>query len=310
MLQGGMMWVSDPRLTAAVSNAGGLGVLAGSTMSPQELREEIRATRALTDETFGVNFALVIPGIENNIEVAAKERVQCVTFGGGNPGKYIPGLKAAGCIVIPVVPSVALARRVERAGADAVVAEGHEAGGHIGQTTTLCLVPQVADAVEVPVIAAGGIADGRGLAAALALGAEGVQLGTCLVVADECRAHERFKEAVIKAKDRDTAVTARSVKAPVRALSNRLTREYERLEARGATRDELERLGVGKLREAVIEGDVEGGSVMVGQIAGLVDRRRPVAEIIGEMVSEAEAILKRLSRLTPQPAYRPQVAED
>jgi enoyl-[acyl-carrier protein] reductase II len=304
IVQGGMAWVSDPALTAAVSNAGGLGVLASAGLSPTELREAIRATRALTETVFGVNIALVLPGIDNLVDLVIKERIRCVTFGGGNPGKYIPRLKDAGCLVVPVVPSVALARRLERAGADALIAEGHEAGGHVGKTTTLCLVPQVVDAVQVPVIAAGGIGDGRGLAAALALGAEGVQLGTILVVADECSVHERFKEAIIKAHDRATALTAQSVGAPVRALANRLTREYYRLESQGATREELERLGLGKLRRAVIEGDVEEGSVMVGQIAGLIRKRRPVATIFEEMLSEAETIIHRLGRRIPPNAER------
>lgn len=289
-----MTWVSAPILTAAVSNAGGLGVLASAGLSPEELRDSIRKTRAITEKPFGVNIALVLPGVDNLIEVVVKERVCCVTFGGGNPGKYISRLKKAGSLVLPVVPSVALARRLERAGADAIIAEGHEAGGHVGDTTTLCLIPQVADAVKVPVVAAGGIGDGRGLAAALALGAEGVQLGTCLVVAEESQVHERFKEAIIKAGDRATALTAQSVGAPVRALVNRLTKEYHRLESQGATREELERLGLGKLKKAVTEGDVEDGSVMVGQIAGLIKRRRPVAVILEEMVQEAETIIQGL----------------
>jgi enoyl-[acyl-carrier protein] reductase II len=294
-----MAWVSEPCLTAAVSNAGGMGVLASAGLSPAELTKAIHATRALTDKIFSLNIALVLPGVDRIIEMVIEERIQCVTFGGGNPGKYIHRLKEAGCLVIPVVPSVALARRMERAGADALIAEGHEAAGHVGDTTTFCLVPQVVDAVRIPVIAAGGIADGRGLVAALALGAEGVQMGTGFAVAEESRAHERFKEAVLKAKDRATAITARSAGVPVRALANRLTREYQKLESLGATREELERLGLGRLRKAVEEGDVEDGSVMVGQIAGLVDRRRPVAAIIGDMVGEAETIIKGLSLNVP-----------
>ncbi len=296
ILQGGMTWVSEPHLTAAVSSAGALGILASAGLTAEELRQAIRATRRLTDKPFGVNLALVLPGLDKLLEVVIEERVRFVTFGGGNPSKWLPRLKEAGCRVLPVVPSVALARRLERAGAEAIIAEGHEAGGHVGETTTLCLVPQVVDAVAVPVIAAGGIGDARGLAAALALGAEGVQVGTALVVADECRVHERFKEAVIRAHDRATAVTAQSVGAPVRALANRLTRKYHRLESQGATREELERLGLGKLKEAVVEGDVEEGSVMIGQIAGLVSRRRPVADILEEMVREAEAILRSLAQ--------------
>lgn len=299
ILQGGMAWASDPVLAAAVSNAGGLGIVPSVGLSPAELRDAIQDTRSLTDKIFGVNIALVLPGIDKLVDIVIEERVRCITFGGGNPGKYISRLKDTGCLVLPVVPSVALARRLERSGADVIIAEGHEAGGHVGETTTLCLVPQVVDAVSVPVIAAGGIGDGRGLAAALALGAEGVQLGTSLVVADECRAHERFKEAVIKAHDRATAVTAKSVGAPVRALANRLTREYRRLESQGATREELEHLGLGKLQKAVMEGDVEDGSVMVGQIAGLIQQRRPAAAIIEEMVTEAEAIFRRLGRRIP-----------
>lgn len=296
--------MSDPRLTAAVSEAGGMGVLASAGLSPAELTEAIQATKALTDKIFSVNIPLVLPGVDRIVERVIESQVRCVTFGGGNPGKYIPGFKEAGCLVIPVVPSVALARRMERAGADAVIAEGHEAGGHVGDTTTLCLVPQVVDAVKVPVIAAGGIGDGRGLAAALALGAEGVQVGTGFVVAEESPAHERFKEAVIKARDRATAVTAKSVGAPVRAIANRLTREYQKLESLGASREELERLGLGRLRKAVEEGDVEDGSVMVGQVAGLIDRRRSVAAIIRDMVSEAEAVIESLGRHVPSTTKR------
>lgn len=304
ILQGGMVWAGDPLLAAAVSNAGALGILASTGLSPAELREQIQATKALTDNPFGVNLTLVFPGIEKLIEVVVEERVRCVSLGGGNPGKYVSGLKEAGCLVMPVVASVALARRLERSGADAIIAEGHEAGGHVGDTTTLCLVPQVVDAVQVPVIAAGGIADGRGLAAVLALGAEGIQAGTAFVVADECRVHERFKEAVLKANDRATAVSARSAGAPVRALANRLTKEYLRLEERGASREDLERLGLGRLRQAVIEGDVESGSVMVGQVAGMISRRRPAAAIVEAMMAEAEETIGVLGRLILQPDKR------
>lgn len=293
-----MTWVSDPDLTAAVSDAGGLGVLACGNMSSGQLREQIKRTREKSDRQFGVNLVLIADEVENCIKVASEERVHVLIFGAGNCSQYISSLKKAGIIVIPVVASVALARRLERAGADAVIAEGEEAGGHIGTTSTMALVPQMVDALHIPVIAAGGIGDGRGLVAAFALGAEGIQLGTRLVVAHECKAHENYKEAIIRANDRSTAVTGRSIHAPVRALKNNLTLKLQQLESYGASREEIERLAVGKLQSAVIDGNVVSGSVMMGQIAGLIKKRQSVEEIFKEMIAETKNIFNRLGMLS------------
>ncbi len=297
IIQGAMAWIADCRLAAAVSNGGGLGIIAGGGADGQWLREQIREARTLTDKPFGVNIMLLSPFVEEQISVACEEGVRVVTTGAGNPGKYIPRLKEHGIIVIPVVPSVAFAQRVERAGADAVIAEGQEAGGHIGELTTMALVPQIVDAVSIPVIAAGGIADGRGICAAYMLGAKGVQVGTRFVVARECRASQNYKNAIIKAKDTDTVATGRSTGHPVRVLKNRLSREVLALEKKGGDEKEIERLCTGSLRNAVIEGDTEWGSVMSGQIAGLVDKEQPAAEIIREMFEEAEKIYEDRNRI-------------
>lgn len=291
IIQGGMAWVATAELVSAVSNAGGLGVIGAGQMPPNVLREEIRRTKAMTSKPFGVNMMLLHPDIDELFKVVLEERVPVVTTGAGNPGAYVPSLKEKGIKVLPVVPSVALAKRMERIGADAVIAEGTESGGHVGELTTIVLVPQVADAVGIPVVAAGGIADGRGYAAALALGAKGVQIGTRFVCAEECTAHENYKRAIIQAKDRDTVVCGRSTGHPVRAIKNKLTREFERLEKRGAPPEELDKLGTGKLRAAVKDGDVEWGSVMAGQCAGLVSKIQPAAEIIMELTAEAEKIM-------------------
>lgn len=291
IIQGGMAWVATAELVSAVSNAGGLGVIGAGQMPPNVLREEIRRTKAMTSKPFGVNMMLLHPDIDELFEVVLEERVPVVTTGAGNPGAYVPSLKEKGIKVLPVVPSVALAKRMERIGADAVIAEGTESGGHVGELTTIVLVPQVADVVGIPVVAAGGIADGRGYAAALALGAKGVQIGTRFVCAEECTAHENYKRAIIQAKDRDTVVCGRSTGHPVRAIKNKLTREFERLEKRGAPPEELDKLGTGKLRAAVRDGDVEWGSVMAGQCAGLVSKIQPAAEIITELTAEAEKIM-------------------
>jgi len=292
-----MAWVSTAELAAAVSEGGGLGIIGAGNAPPDWVREQIRKARSLTRKPFGVNVMLLSPFADEVMRVLIEERVPVVATGAGNPGKYVGALHEAGAKVIPVVGSVALAKRLERVGVDAVVAEGMESGGHIGEVTTMVLVPQVVDAVSIPVIAAGGIADGRGVAAALALGAEGVQLGTRFICAAECTVHPRVKEFIVRAKDRDTVVTGRPTGHPVRCLRNKLTRRFEELEARCASVEELEALGVGKLRAAMVEGDIEYGSVMAGQCAAMVHEIKPAGEIIRELVSQAEEVLGRLGRL-------------
>jgi enoyl-[acyl-carrier protein] reductase II len=297
VIQGGMAWVATAELAAAVSNAGGLGLIGAGNAPGEVVEKEILKAKELTDKPFGVNVMLLSPFVDEVMEVVYKNRVQVVTTGAGNPGKYIGKLKEIGTKIIPVVPSVALARRMESMGVDAVIAEGTEAGGHIGELTTMCLVPQVVDAVTIPVIAAGGIADGRGIVAALALGAEGVQIGTRFVCSEECTVHPNYKEAIIKAKDRDAVVTGRITGHPVRCLKNKLTREFDRLEKGGVSAEEIEKLGAGKLREAVVEGNVESGSVMAGQIAGLVNDIKPVKCIIKNMITQAEEILNSMKKI-------------
>ena len=294
ILQGGMTWVSEAVLASAVSEAGGLGCVATGNMPGDLLREEIRAIRARTKRPFAVNLILLSPNFRDCLEVVKEERVPVITLGAGNSGPFIADLKAAGVKVVPVVNSVALARRLERAGADAIVAEGEEAGGHIGDTATMPLVPQMADALRIPVIAAGGIADGRGMAAAFALGAQGIQLGTALVVAHESRAHDNYKEAIMKASDRSTAVTGRSISKPVRALKNMLTQEFHHMEGQGASWEEIEGLAIGRLRAAVMEGDVTRGSVMMGQVAGLVKTRAGVSEIIQSIVTQFNETIENI----------------
>ncbi len=295
ILQGGMAWVATAELASAVSEAGGLGIIGAGNMPPDALREEIRKARALTQKPFGVNIMLMSEYVEEQIAVVLEEKPAVVTTGAGNPAPYLPALKEAGIKVIPVVASTALAIRMERAGVDALIAEGKESGGHIGELTTFVLVPQVVDAVSIPVIAAGGIADGRGFLAALALGAEGVQMGTRFVASEECTVHPAYKQAIVNAKDRDTVVTGRPTGHPVRCLRNKLTRMFEELERKGASVEELEELGKGKLRAAAVEGDVEYGSVMAGQISGLIRDIKPVRKIIEDILSEAEALLRRLA---------------
>lgn len=294
IFQGGMAWVANADLAAAVSNGGGLGVIAAGNMPPELLDREIKRAKSMTDRPFAVNIMLMSPTAEAAIEVVAENRVPVVTTGAGSPGKVIERLKPLGTIIIPVIASVAHAKRVEKQGADAVVAEGTEAGGHIGELTTMVLVPQVADAVSIPVVAAGGIADGRGVVAAFALGAEGVQVGTRFVCAVESPAHEAYKRMIIEATDRSTVVTGRTTGHPVRCIKNKLTKRFEEMEAAGASLEELEELGAGKLRAAVTDGDVEWGSVMAGQSAGLVKKVQPAAEIIKELFSDAERILRGL----------------
>lgn len=291
IIQGGMAWIADSSLAAAVSNAGGLGLIGGGKASVEWIREEIRKTKKLTDKPFGVNIMLLSDNAEELAKIVCEEGVKVVTTGAGNPGKYIPMWKEHGIKVIPVVASVALAIRMERSGADAIVVEGCEAGGHIGELTTMTLVPQIVDAVNIPVIAAGGIGDGRGVAAALMLGAEGVQVGTRFLVAKECTVHENYKEKVIKAKDIDTIVTGRATGHPVRVLRNKLARQFQLLEKQCAEPSKYEELGRGALPKAVKEGDVEYGSVMAGQIAGLIKKEQSCLEIIEEMFGEAKHII-------------------
>jgi enoyl-[acyl-carrier protein] reductase II len=296
ILQGGMAWVATAELAAAVSNAGGLGIIGAGNAPGDVVEKEILKAFTLTDRPFGVNVMLLSPFVDQVMEVIIRHRVKVVTTGAGNPGKYIGALKETGAKVIPVVPSTALAKRMQSVGADAIIAEGTEAGGHIGELTTMCLVPQVVDAVDIPVIAAGGIGDGRGLAAAFALGAEGVQLGTRFVCSKECTVHQNYKDALVKAGDRDAIVTGRSTGHPVRCIKNKLTREFEELERAGAAAEELEKLGAGRLREAVVEGNIDNGSVMSGQIAGLIKDIRPVGDIIEALVKQAQEVLENTGR--------------
>ncbi|SDK43945.1 enoyl-[acyl-carrier-protein] reductase FabK [Natronincola ferrireducens] len=294
IIQGGMAWLATAELAAAVSNAGGLGVIAAGNAPSEVVEKEILKAKELTDKPFGVNVMLLSPFLEEVMEVIYRHKVPVVTTGAGNPGKYIKKLKEVGTKIVPVVPSVALARRMESLGVDAVIVEGTEAGGHVGELTTFVLVPQVADELKIPVIAAGGIVDGRGLVAALALGAKGVQMGTRFICSNECTVHDRYKEIVIKAKDRDAIVTARSTGHPVRVLKNKFAKELVKLEKEGISPEELEKIGVGRLRLAVVEGDVENGSVMAGQVAAMVKTIKPCQQIIDEVIDQAAGILKNL----------------
>ena len=293
IIQGGMAWVAEHHLAAAVSEAGGLGLIGGANAPAEVIRNYIREVKAVTDKPFGVNVMLMSPYADEVAKVIVEEGVKVVTTGAGNPEKYMEMWKAAGIKVIPVVASVALAKRMERYGADAVVAEGTESGGHIGEATTMTLVPQVVDAVSIPVIAAGGIGDGRGIAAAFMLGAEAVQMGTRFLVAKECTVHQNYKDRVLKAKDIDSTVTGRTHGHPVRCLRNQMTREYVKLENEGKSFEELEYLTLGTLRKAVQEGDVTNGTVMAGQIAGMVSKEQTCKEMIDEMMAQAETLLGR-----------------
>ena len=293
IIQGGMAWVATWELASAVSNAGGLGIIGVGGADVNWVAEQIRQMKEHTDKPFGVNLMLMNPQADEIAELLATEKIPVITTGAGNPAKYMEIWKNAGAKVIPVIASVALARLMERGGADAVIAEGTESGGHIGSATTMTLVPQVVDAVNIPVIAAGGIADARGFAAALMLGASGVQMGTRFVTAKESIVHENYKEKIIKAKDIDSEVTGRSVGHPIRVLRNKMTREYLRMEKEGASLEELEKMTLGALRKAVVEGDVMTGSVMAGQIAGLVKSEHTCKEIIEEIMSGAETLLNQ-----------------
>ena len=286
-----MAWVAEHHLAAAVSEAGGFGLIGAASAPPEIVREEIRKAKELTDKPFGVNIMLLNPNADEVAKIVVEEGIQAVTTGAGNPEKYMSMWKEAGVKVIPVVASVAMAKRMERYGADAVVAEGMEAGGHIGNQTTMALIPQIVDAVNIPVIAAGGIGDGRGIAASFMLGAEGVQMGTRFVVADESIVHENYKNRIVKAKDIDSVVTGQSTGHPVRCLRNQMTKEYIKKEQEGVPFEELERMTLGSLRKAVMDGDILNGTVMAGQIAGLVSKRQSCKEILQEIMGEAKKLL-------------------
>ena len=292
IIQGGMAWVAENHLAAAVSQAGGLGLIGGANAPGEVIRDYIRKVKEVTDKPFGVNVMLMSPHADDVAKVVVEEGVKVVTTGAGNPEKYMDMWKEKGIKVIPVVASVAMAKRMQRCGADAVVAEGCESGGHIGESTTMALVPQVADEVSVPVVAAGGIADGRGIAAALMLGAKGVQIGTRFVVTEECQVHQNYKDRIVKARDIDTRVTGRSTGHPVRTLRNEMTKKYQEMESAGASLEELEYLTLGALRKAVQEGDIKHGSVMSGQIAGLVKEEISCRQLIDSLVQETDALLK------------------
>lgn len=295
IFQGGMAWVADSSLAAAVSEAGGLGIIAAANAPVDWVREEIRKTKELTDKPFGVNIMLLSSNADEIAQLVCDEGVKVVTTGAGNPGKYIGKWKECGITVIPVVASVALALRMERTGADAIIAEGCEAGGHVGELTTMALVPQVVSAVNIPVVAAGGIGDGRGLAAAFMLGAEGVQVGTRFLVAKECTVHDNYKQKVLDAKDIDTIVTGRPTGHPVRVLKNKLARRFQMLEREGAALEKYEELGKGALPRAVKDGDIDMGSVMAGQIAGLVNKKQSAKEIVEEIFAEAELSINKFA---------------
>ena len=294
IIQGAMAWISDPSLVSAVSETGGLGVLATGHLNPEGCVKAIREIKAKTNKPFAVNIMLLSPFADELVKVVCEEKVPVVTTGAGSPGKYIQMFKESGTKVLPVAPSVAIAKRMEKDGADAVIAEGCESGGHIGKITTMALVPQVVDALNIPVIAAGGIADGRGMAAARMLGASGFQIGTRFLVANECTVHPNYKERIIKAKDIDTTTTGASTGHPVRVIKNKLARKFEELEKNNAPSEELDALGRGSLRKAVVEGDIENGSVMSGQIAGLVNKEQSAEEIIKELYSQYKEIMNSI----------------
>lgn len=293
IFQGAMARISDASLASAVSEAGGLGIIAGGTAPVDYVRSEVRKAKELTKKPFGVNIMLLSDNADDIATMVCEEGVKVVTTGAGSPAKYMDMWKSHGIKVIPVIPSVAIAKRMVRSGADAVIAEGTEAGGHVGELTTMALVPQIVDAVEVPVIAAGGIADGRGIAAAMMLGAEGVQLGTRFLTAFECTVHPNYKQKILKAKDIDTVVTGRSTGHPVRTLKNKLSRKFTELEAANTPIHEIEQLGVGALAKAVVQGDMEYGSIMAGQVAALVTKEQSCKEIIREIFAEAEMLLSK-----------------
>ena len=294
IIQGGMAWVADASLASAVSNAGALGLIAGGNAPKEIIKEEIRKCRELTDKPFGVNVMLLSPFADDIIDLIIEEKIPVITTGAGNPAKYVDRLKEAGIKIIPVVPSIALAQRMEKLGADAIIVEGTEAGGHIGELTTMVLTPQVVDAVNIPVIAAGGIDDGRGIVATFALGASGVQIGTRFICSDECNVHENYKNMVLKSKDRDAIVTGRTTGHPVRTLKNKLSKEILNMEKEGQPTAEIDKRGIGSLRIATIEGDINNGSFMAGQIASIIKDVKPCKDIIEEMVSQAKNIMPNI----------------
>jgi enoyl-[acyl-carrier protein] reductase II len=293
-IQGGMANIATGEFAAAVSNAGGLGLIAAGGMTVESLRENIRKCKELTNNPFGVNLMLMHPAADEMAQVVIEEGVKIVTTGAGNPGKYMDDFKKAGIKVLPVVASVALAKRMEKLGADAIIAEGTESGGHVGEMTTMTLVPQVVDAVNIPVVAAGGIADGRQLAAAFALGACGVQVGTCLLASEECPIHPEYKNAILRAKDNTTVVTGRITGTPVRIIKNSMAREYIKQEKNGADKMELEKFTLGSLRRAVFEGDVKTGSLMAGQVAGQIKEIKPIKDIFEDMYAGYERTVNKL----------------
>ena len=297
ILQGGMAWLGTAELAAAVSEAGGLGIIGAGHMPPDVFRNEIHKLKERTSKPFGCNIMLMSPFVKEVMEVVVEERVPVITTGAGNPGVYVPALKEIGTKVIPVVASVLLAKRLLRGGIDAIIAEGTESGGHVGDITTMALLPQVVDAVDVPVIAAGGSADVRVVAAAFALGAKAVQMGTRFVLSEECIAHENYKNAVLKAKDRATVMTGLTTGHPVRIIDNQLAHKYKTLEFNGGSKEELEKLGAGTLRKAAIDGDVKEGSVMIGQIAGMLQDIKPCKDIITDIMTEAESVIKNLQNI-------------
>ncbi len=294
VIQGGMAWVADSALASAVSNAGGLGLIAGGNAPKEVIKEQIRKCRELTDKPFGVNVMLLSPFADEIIDLIIEEKIPVITTGAGNPAKYIDRLKEAGVKIIPVVPSIALAQRMEKLGADAIIVEGTEAGGHIGELTTMVLTPQVVDSVNIPVIAAGGIADGRGIVAAFALGAKGVQIGTRFICSDECNIHENYKNMVLKSKDRDAIVTGRSTGHPVRTLKNKLAKEIINMEKEGQPAEEIDKKGIGSLRAATVDGDIHNGSFMAGQIASIIKDIKPCKEIIDDMINQAKNIMPNI----------------
>lgn len=304
IIQGGMAWVATWQLVSAVSEGGALGIIGAGNAPVDWVREQIRQTKAHTNRPFGVNIPLFSPVVEQVIQLVIEEKVPVLTSGAGNPAPYVESLKAAGVIVIPVVASVALARRLERMGVDAVIAEGEESGGHIGTVTTMSLVPQVADAVSIPVIAAGGIGDGRGLVAALALGAAGVQMGTRFVCTEECIAHANYKDSIVRANERSTLVTGMTIGHPVRCIRNPMSREFESMEKAGVPESQVVEFGTGRLQMAVLKGDVQNGTVMAGQISGLVHDILPAADLIRRINAEAEALLSRMPSVVVEQEVR------
>lgn len=296
IIQGGMAWVATAELAAGVSNAGGLGIIAAGNAPKEVIKEQIKKCRELTDKPFGVNVMLLSPFVDEIMDLIVEERVEVITTGAGNPAKYIERLKQVNTKIIPVVPTIALAKRMEKHGADAVIVEGTEAGGHIGELTTMVLTPQVVDNVNIPVIAAGGIADGKGLAAALCLGASGVQIGTRFICSDECIAHENYKNLILKSRDRDAIVTGRSTGHPVRTLKNKLAKEILNMEKEGVNPLDIDQKGVGSLRMAVVNGDVDNGSFMAGQIASYINDVKPCKQIIEDIMEESKSILSKINK--------------